>query len=52
LDKTAFEVYNDEGLAINETGKFKIFAGGSSPSPRSLTLGASKWAEEDVEIHG
>jgi beta-glucosidase len=52
LDQTAFEVYNDEGMAINEAGKFKIFAGGSSPSPRSLNLGASKWVEKDVLVSG
>lgn len=41
---------NEEGEKVLEKGMFKVYVGGSSPSQRSLTLGASQWGEGVFEV--
>jgi len=40
------QIVNDDGERIIEKGEFKLFIGGSSPTQRSLDLGAAQWAED------
>ncbi|WP_037316952.1 glycoside hydrolase family 3 C-terminal domain-containing protein [Salegentibacter sp. Hel_I_6] len=39
------ELVDDEGESVLEKGEFKIYIGGSSPSSRSLELGAAQFKE-------
>jgi len=39
------ELVNNEGESVIEKGEFKIYIGSSSPSPRSLELGAAQFKE-------
>ena len=46
-----FEIINNEGSSIIESGDFKIAIGGSSPMKRSFELGAPKMAEIKIKVN-
>jgi beta-glucosidase len=48
LGKEKFELYNDEGEKFLPKGDFKIYAGGSVPSERSMEMGSSQPAVYNV----
>jgi beta-glucosidase len=50
LSPKAFEMVNNEGTRLIESGDFKIHIGGSSPMKRSVELGAPKMAEVLVTV--
>jgi beta-glucosidase len=43
-------LFNDEGKQVLEPGRFRLTVGGSSPSPRSLVLGAPQPVSAEFEI--
>ena len=50
LTPKAFEIVNNMGTRIIESGDFKIYVGGSSPMKRSFELGAPKMAESIITV--
>ena len=46
-----FEIVNNNGASVIESGEFKIHVGGSSPMKRSLELGAPKMSEIIVAVN-
>ncbi|WP_083139952.1 glycoside hydrolase family 3 C-terminal domain-containing protein [Polaribacter reichenbachii] len=51
LSPNAFEIVNNEGERIIESGEFKIYIGGSSPMTRSDQLGMPKMQELSVYVN-
>ncbi len=51
LTPKAFEMVNNDGNRIIESGDFKIYVGGTSPMKRSINLGASKMAESLITVN-
>lgn len=51
LSPKDFELVTEDGRRIIESGKFKIYIGGSSPMKRSVELGASKMSELEITVH-
>ncbi len=51
LKPKAFEIVNDNGTRIIESGEFKIFVGGTSPMKRSFELGAAKMQETIITVN-
>ncbi|WP_082333792.1 glycoside hydrolase family 3 C-terminal domain-containing protein [Mangrovimonas sp. TPBH4] len=50
LGPKAFEMVNDKGERLIESGTFKIYIGGSSPMKKSIVLGAPKMGEVTIEL--
>ncbi len=46
-----FEIVKEDGSRTIESGKFKIYIGGSSPMKRSAELGAAKMAELELTVN-
>ncbi|WP_308991266.1 glycoside hydrolase family 3 C-terminal domain-containing protein [Mariniflexile litorale] len=46
-----FEIVNNQGTSIIESGDFKVSIGGSSPMKRSFELGAPKMAEIKITVN-
>ena len=46
-----FEIVKEDGSRTIESGKFKIYIGGSSPMKRSAKLGAAKMAELELTVN-
>jgi beta-glucosidase len=46
-----FEIVKEDGSRTIESGKFKIYIGGSSPMKRSAELGASKMSELEITVN-
>ncbi len=44
------QMVNEKGERLIEAGQFKIYVGGSTPSKRSLELGAAKFVEGDFWV--
>jgi beta-glucosidase len=44
------KLVNEKGEKVLEKGEFKIFVGGSLPSPRSLELGAAQYLEGKINV--
>lgn len=44
------EMVNENGERLIEAGEFKVFVGGSTPSKRSLELGAAKYLEGTFSV--
>lgn len=51
LTPSAFEIVNDKGAKVLESGEFKIYVGGTSPMKRSFELGASPMSELSVFVN-
>ena len=50
LTSKDFEIVNNDGVSIIESGDFKVTIGGSSPMKRSFELGAPKMAEIKITV--
>ena len=50
LTPKMFEMVNNEGKRVIESGEFKVYVGGASPMKRSQELGVSKMAEASFSI--
>ncbi|ULC60708.1 glycoside hydrolase family 3 C-terminal domain-containing protein [Flaviramulus sp. BrNp1-15] len=50
LTPKMFEMVNNEGKRVIESGAFKVYVGGASPMKRSQELGVSKMAEASFSI--
>lgn len=50
LSPKDFEIINNDGSSILESGDFKVSIGGSSPMKRSFELGASQMAEKIITV--
>lgn len=51
LSPSAFEIVNNIGTSVIESGEFKIYVGGTSPMKRSFELGASPMSELSVSVN-
>ena len=45
IRESAFEVVNDDGERVRDTGEFVLYVGGSQPDPRSACLTGAQPAE-------
>jgi beta-glucosidase len=50
ITEEMMQLVNEQGDSVLEKGEFKVMIGGSTPSRRSIELGASAWAESNFEV--